>query len=50
MEMQFVSRQYIINHILDKIASGVEVSESETDLLTDMSKDLFNIKDDDEEE
>ncbi len=48
MEMQFVSRQYIVNHILDKIASGVDVSESEMNLLTDMSKDLFNINDDEE--
>jgi hypothetical protein len=49
MEMQFVSRQYIVNHILDKIASGVNVSESEMNLLTDISKDLFNINDDEVE-
>lgn len=47
--MQFVSRQYIVNHILDKIASGVNVSESEMNLLTDISKDLFNINDDEVE-
>lgn len=38
MNIKFVSRQEIVNNLLDKVNSGAQLSKSEKSLLNQMSK------------
>lgn len=38
MNIKFVSRQEIVNTLLDKVNSGAQLSRSEKSLLKEMSK------------